>query len=270
MWRARFVLIMTGALACLLTTPAAALERAEPVSRADHLAAELRRNPVYVTDHAPRVLPPDAAERIKASVARLGVPAFVAVTPTTDLGRGGATAADLIALLRDRMREDGIYLVFSPSVGDAAVRQFGSARRLPVEQAWRATQLELPYDAPAPEQVARFVDIALSGKAEERADAKGPRPKSEVRKRLDADDAADRRATYVEWGVFGGGAALSGVPFLALLIRRRTRRASPQQTKRKQAEKRPAQKKPAKGKQTSSKQVGGKQAGKKSKNKGRR
>ena len=255
---------MTGTLVCLLsfTAPAAALERAEPVSRADHLAAELRRDPVYVTDHAPRVLPRDAAERIRASVARLGVPAYVAVTPTSDLGRGGALAQDLIALLRDRIRKDGIYLVVSPSSGDAAVRQFGGTRNLPVEDAWRATQVELPSDAPVPEEVARFVDVALSGKARERARAPGPRPKSEIRKRLDADDAADRRAAYVEWGVFGGGAALSGVPFLALLILRRTRMAGPQRTEKERAKKKQtgrtsAGNKPAKGKQAGKKRKKG-------------
>ncbi|TDC88012.1 hypothetical protein [Actinomadura sp. 7K507] len=245
MWRAWFVLIMTGLLGCLLAAPAAGLERANPVTRADHIAAELRRDPVYVTDHAQRVLPPDAAEQIKASVARLGVPAYVAVTPTIELGLDGA-AEDLIALLRDRVREDGIYLVISPSTSDAGVRQFGGTRRLPVKDALQATRVELPSDATAPEQVARFVDVALSGRARERADRRGPRPESEVRKRLDADDAADRRAAYVEWGVFGGGAALTGVPFLAFLIHRRIRRAKPQRTKKPQPKK-PQAKKPEKG-----------------------
>ncbi|MEU8799971.1 hypothetical protein [Spirillospora sp. NPDC048819] len=231
MRRGWFVLVLTGMLACLLAAPAAALERADPVSRADHLAAELRRDPVYVTDHTPRVLPPDAAAQIKASIARLGVPAYVAVTPTFGLGLGNPTDS-LVALLRDRLRKDGIYLVVSPSTSGGEVRQFGGGRRLPVDDAWRATSRELPSDATAPERVARFVDIALSGHARERADKPGPRPKSEIRKALDADDAAERRVAYVEWGTFGGASALSGLPILALLVRRRTRRKQPRQALR--------------------------------------
>ncbi|MFG2089909.1 MULTISPECIES: hypothetical protein [unclassified Spirillospora] len=240
MRRGWFVLVLTGMLACLFTGPATALERAEPVSRADHLAAELRRHPVYVTDHTPRVLPPDAAAQIEASVARLGVPAYVAVTPTTGLGPQNP-ADSLIALLRDRLGEDGIYLVVPPSTPGGEVRQFGGARRLPVEDAWRAASQELPYDATAPEKVARFVDIALSGQARERADNPRPRPKSEVRKALDADEAADRRAAIVEWGTFGGGAALSGLPILALLIyRTRGKKPRPAPQNQKQAEKKQA------------------------------
>ncbi|MGP4028485.1 hypothetical protein [Actinomadura sp. 3N407] len=233
MRRGWFVLVLTGMLACLFTAPAAGLERAEPASRADHIAAQLRRDPVYVTDHTPRVLPPDAAARIRASVARLGVPVYVAVTPTVTLGLGNP-GDSLIALLRDRLREDGIYLVVSPSTSSGEVRQFGGARRLPVDDAWQATSRELPSDATAPEKVERFVDIALSGHAKERADDPRPRPKSELRKALDADDAAERRAAYVEWGTFGGGTALSGLPILALLIHRRTRRTKPPQRKKKQ------------------------------------
>ncbi|TDC70901.1 hypothetical protein E1200_03975 [Actinomadura sp. GC306] len=213
------VLILSGVVVLLgCPLPAAAREPAEPVSRADHLAAQLRRDPVYVTDHTPRVLPPDAAARIKASVARLGVPAYVAVTPTVHVAQEH-TAEALVALLRDRLREDGVYIVISPSsTYDGEVRQFGGGRRLPVEDAWRATTRELPNDATAPERIERFVDVALSGEARERADTTAPPPKSALRKALDADEAADRRAARAEWAAFAGGTALSGLPILGLLI----------------------------------------------------
>lgn len=226
MYRRWSVLIMSGAAALLTfaqSAPAAALERAEPRTRADHLAAELRRDPVYVTDHTPRVLPPDTAERIKASVARLGVPTYVAVTPTSGLGETNP-AQSLVPLLRDRLRRDGVYLVIPPGIGSGEARQFGGGRRLPVEDAWRATQRELPSDATAPEQVERFVEVALSGRARERAERLGPRPKSELRKALDADNAADRRAENAESRVFRGSAALSAVLVLAGLILYRVRK----------------------------------------------
>ncbi|TDD40453.1 hypothetical protein E1287_00290 [Actinomadura sp. KC06] len=224
-----FVLFLSGALTCLFAVvagPAAAapVERADELSRADHLAAALRRDPVYVTDHAPRSLPPDAAERIKASVARLGVPAYVAVTPTAGLGERNPDDS-LVALLRDRLGEDGVYVVVDPSGGPGEARQFGGARRLPVDDAWWAAKFELPYDVSAPDMIGRFVDIALSGKARERRDHPRPRPKSATRKALDADDRADRRADRVETAAFGGGAALSGLPILGLLVARRVRRA---------------------------------------------
>jgi hypothetical protein len=111
--------------------------------------------------------------------------------------------------------------VVAPSGGDGEVRQFGGARRLPLEDAWRAADFESAYDASAPDVIARFVDIALSGHARERRDHPRPAPKSKVREALDADDAADRRAARIEWTVFGGAAALSGGSILGLLVRRR-------------------------------------------------
>ncbi|TDE38546.1 hypothetical protein [Actinomadura sp. 6K520] len=226
------VLILSGVVLLACPPPAVARERAEPPSRADHIAAQLRRDPVYVTDHAPRVLPPDAAARIKTAVARLGAPTYVAVTPTVGLSTG-RHGESLLPLLRDRLRRDGVYLVASPTSPDGEVRQYGGSRRLPLEDAWRAAQNELAYDASTPERIELFVDIALSGRARERAQNPPPRPKSKVRKALDADDAADRRAALVEWGVFGGSAALSGVPLLTFLTLRRVRRGTRQQRRTK-------------------------------------
>ncbi|MGI5200898.1 hypothetical protein ACQEU6_04795 [Spirillospora sp. CA-108201] len=211
----------------LLGRPAGAaplLERAAPEGRADAIAAALRRDPVYVTDHAPRALPPDTAARIKASVARLGVPVYVAVTLDTGLGPQNA-AESLAALLRDRLGKDGVYIVVPPSGGSGELRRFGGDRALPLDDAWAAAEAETPYDASAPEMIALFVDIALSGHAGERREHPRPRPKSKVREALDADDAADRRASRIEWGLFTGGAVVSGGAILGLLVGRRVRLA---------------------------------------------
>ncbi|MEO3827591.1 hypothetical protein [Actinomadura sp. B10D3] len=229
MWRGCFVLFVGLVGVMLIPAPSSAVDRAKPVSRADNLAAALRRDPVYVTDHAPRVLSADAAARIKASVARLGVPAYVAVTPTSGLGEENPTAS-LVSLLRDRLRKDGVYIVVAPSGGYGEARQFGGGRRLQVDDAWWAAKFELPHDASAPEMIERFVEIALSGRARERRDHPRPQPKSELRKALDADDAADRRAASIERGVFSAGTALSGGAILALLIRHRVKQKKRKKT----------------------------------------
>lgn len=238
MRRGWWVLVLAG-LAAVLSGPApvlsgpaaaAAADRAEPPTRADRIAAALRRDPVYVTDHSPRSLPPDAAARIKASVARLGTPVYVAVTPTVGVGQEHP-GESLAALLRDRLGEDGVYIVANPRGGDGEARQFGGGRRLPLDDAWWAANFELPYDAAAPDKIALFVDIALSGRAAERRAHPRPAPKSETRKALDADDAADRRADRVEMAAFGGGAVLSGAPLLGLLAARRVRRSKRRDTK---------------------------------------
>ncbi|TYK45397.1 hypothetical protein [Actinomadura decatromicini] len=213
-----------SALLCAIPSAPAAAAPAEAPSRADHLAAALRRDPVYVTDHSPRSLPPDAAARIRASAARLGGPVYVAVTPTTGVGPWNP-GDSLAALLHDRMRRDGVYIVVAPRGGDGEARQFGAGRRLPLKDAWLAAEFESASDASAPDVIARFVDIALSGRAEERRRHPRPAPRSKTRVALDAYDAADRRADRAEKAAFGGGAALSGLPILALLVGFRVRRA---------------------------------------------
>ncbi|MDL4777186.1 hypothetical protein [Actinomadura xylanilytica] len=195
---------------------------AAPAARAEHLAALLRRDPVYVTDHAPRALAEDAAARIKASVRRLGVPVFVVVTPT--LFTTEQDAGDLLPLLRDHLNRDGVYVVVDPKGGDGAARQYGGGRSLPVEDAWSATMNEMAYDAGAVAVVGRLVDITLSGHARERRERMGPRPKSKVRIRLDEHDRSERRAARKEHGALAAGAAITGVPLLGSLLWGRRRR----------------------------------------------
>ncbi|MFD0690560.1 hypothetical protein [Actinomadura fibrosa] len=197
-----------------------------PTSRAEYIAAQLRKDPVYVTDHAPRALPADAAARIKASVARLGVPVFVAVTLTSGLA-GDEPGDSFVSLLHDRLGEEGVYIAVGPSGTGGEARQFGGGRALPVDDAWTAAEFETASDAGADAVVERFVEIALSGHARERRDHPSPRPKSKTRLALDADDRADRRADRIEKGAFAAGAAAGGLPLLALLVFRRVRKGHP-------------------------------------------
>ncbi|MFB4309909.1 hypothetical protein [Actinomadura sp. GTD37] len=219
--------MIVALLACPPGSAAAdPLERAKPVNRVDHLTAELRRDPVYVTDHAPRALPEDAAQRIRRAVARLGVPAYVAVTPAR-LADGYGTE-DLVPLLHDGLGRPGVYIVADPTSPSLSAVQYGGAT-LPVKDAMWATASELPSDAGAVAMVERFVEIALSGHAAERRERGGPRPKSKVRIALDARDRSERAASRAEWRAFAGGTAISGAALLLLLLlvsyRRRSARA---------------------------------------------
>ena len=210
------VLVIGVVLACLPVPAAAArVERAKPVGRVDHLAAELRRDPVYVTDHAPRALSADAAARIKKAVARLGVRTYVAVTPTLLVDRYGTE--ELVPLLHDALGRPGVYIVADPSNSSFTAVQYGGAT-LPVTDAMRAVSSELPTDAGAVATVERFVEIALSGHAAERSANAGPRPKSKVRIELDARERSEREASRKGWTMFAAGTALSGVAVLLLLI----------------------------------------------------
>ncbi|MEU5882206.1 hypothetical protein [Spirillospora sp. NPDC047279] len=200
-----------------MPAPAAASDRG------DQLAAVLKRDPIYVTDHAPRALPADAAARIKASVSRLGVPAFVAVTPSLP----NEDADDLVALLHDRLDKNGLYIVVAPSGTPGEARQFGSGRVLDAEMSWSAANNELPTDAGAVKVIERFVEVSLSGKARERRDNRAPRPPSRTRIALDAHDRTEKEAERKETRAFAAGTALSGVTILGglvLLRRWRTRR----------------------------------------------
>jgi hypothetical protein len=220
MRRGLIVLLIGFVLGCLPAPAfAARLERAKPVSRIDFLVAELRRDPVYVTDHAPRVVTPDTAAKIKKAIARLGVPTYVAVTPA--YLADGYDTDDLVPLLHDGLGRPGVYIVVDPGSTSLSAVQYGG-ETLPVKDARRALLGELPNDATPVTKIERFVDLALSGDIKPRT---GPPPKSKVRLALDARERSERDAGRTEWSVFAGGTALSGVTVLLLLQWGRIRRA---------------------------------------------
>lgn len=184
----------------------------------------LADDPVQLTDHAPRALPYDAYERIRAAVARLGVPAYVVVTP------GWTQVApkddDLIASLHDRLGKDGVYIVTDPS-GSGAARHFGGT--LPADRAWTAAYLRSGRDETLVEQITRFVDLVSAPDAQRRIE----QAREEARRDDSSDgpsesDIRDRK----EMAAFGAGSALTGVPLLALLLRRSSRRGAARTARR--------------------------------------
>ncbi|GLZ11365.1 hypothetical protein Acsp04_16000 [Actinomadura sp. NBRC 104425] len=227
-------MIITFALAgCVLTGTARAAAPSPPSSPspsptsgslADRLARLLADDPVQVTDHALRALPYDAHERIRAAVARLGVPAYVVVTP--GLTEVSPRDDDLIASLHDRLGKDGVYIV-TDSSGSGTARQFGGT--LPADSAWTAAYLRSDRDEGLVEQITRFVDIVTAPDAQRRID----QAREEARRDDSSDgpsesDIRDRK----EMAAFGAGTALTGVPMLVLLLRRSSRRGAARAARR--------------------------------------
>ncbi|MDL4820218.1 hypothetical protein [Actinomadura opuntiae] len=233
MRRGWFVLVIGGLLACCAAVPASAAP-VRPVkppavqTRIGYITSQLKRDPVYVTDQVPRVLPPGTAGKIKALVGRLGVPVYVVVTLPSRLRNDDTEAPSdlesLVPVLHDRLGKDGVYLVVDPSGALGEVQQFGGTRRIDVEDAYQAATAELPYEAGLLSVLGRFVEIALSGHAKERARHPSPRPESATRRELDAYDRGNHRAAVRNNTAFGVGAGLGGLIVLGLLVGRRIRR----------------------------------------------
>jgi hypothetical protein len=234
MRRGWFVLVIGGLIACCAAAPAAAGPVRPPKppavqTRIGFITAQLKRDPVYVTDQVPRMLPPGTAGKIKALVGRLGEPAYVVVTPPSrhrdDDTQAPSDLESLVPVLHDRLGKDGVYIVVDPSGALGDVQQFGGTRRIDVEDAYEAATSELPYEAGLLSVLDRFVEIALSGHAKERALHPSPRPKSATRRELDAYDRGNHEAAVKNGTAFGVGAGLGGLIVLALLVGRRIRRS---------------------------------------------
>ncbi len=179
-------------------------------SRADLLARQLKQNPVQVTDHEPRAIPERAAERIEKALSTLGEPFFVVVETSGLYDIEKARPDELIPLLHDRLRKDGVYLVADSSAGGEA-RQYGGSR--PVEDAWRAARRELPYDADVVRHVELFVEILQAPDVNARIEASRAReaPKSKYQSASEERDRAEMTALAV-------GSVLGGGPLLLLMV----------------------------------------------------
>ncbi|MBO2462470.1 hypothetical protein [Actinomadura violacea] len=233
MRRGWFVLVIGGLLACCTAAPAFAgpvRPTGPPAAqtRIGAIVAQLKRDHVYVTDQVPRALPPSTAGEIKALVGRLQVPTYVVVTSparrSDDDTHAPSDLESLVPVLHDRLGKDGVYMVVDPRGALGDVQQFGGTRRIDVEDAYEAATSELPYEAGLLKVLARFVDIALSGQVQERAHHPSPRPKSAVRRELDAYDRGNHEAAVKNNTALGVGSGLGGLIVLGLLVGRRIHR----------------------------------------------
>jgi hypothetical protein len=183
-----------------------------PPTRAELLAQRLAKDPIQVTDHALRELSPGTAARIRALVARLGVPVYFVVEP--DGLPPGTDPGELIPLLHDRLRKDGLYVVTDAS-GSGSALQYGGS--LPADRAWTTASLELPSDATLIEYVQRFVEVLTAPDVAKRIQQRRRSPEDRTPSRGDVRDRKEMTA-------LGIGTALSGVPLLAGLVVMRLRK----------------------------------------------
>jgi hypothetical protein len=138
-----------------------------PVTKAHYIAGQLARDPVFITDAAPRDITPKDAQRIRSAITRMPVPTYAAVVAETDAQRDPRGPPDrLIALLHDKLGRDGVYLVVPSSGIGVTAQQFGE--NLPLQAAEREVTYSLPYNAGATRTIERFVDDIRSGQAQQR------------------------------------------------------------------------------------------------------
>jgi hypothetical protein len=183
------VLAATIAIGC---TGTAAYADPKVTTRADYIAEQLARDPVFITDEAPRDVTSDEATRIRAAIHRMPVPTYAAVVAETDEQRDPQGSPDrLIALLHDKLGRTGVYLVIPSSGIGVTAYQFGE--NLPLQPAEREVTFSQPYNAGAARAIERFVDDIRSGQAQQRYDKVYAKSRTgwEPKPYREADDEAD-------------------------------------------------------------------------------
>lgn len=200
---------MIAALAALATVAQDVPARAD--SYTDYLAAQLRRDPVYISAYSSLAVPAEAGE-IKRLVAPIPLRTYV-VADVAAGPDGRLQDSDLAAVLHDRLG-GGLFIVARGSGETATAAGFGTS--LPVGDAMLAAVFDAGPQAGLAALVSRFVAILRSGRTEQR---------------LTAAERRVERQTYHSgapgWELLvaaASGAAVSGGLTVRLLIRRKRRR----------------------------------------------
>jgi hypothetical protein len=194
------------------------------ITRADYIADQLARDPVFITDEAPRDLTSGDAARIRAAIRRMPVPTYAAVVTETDSEYDPQSTPDrLIALLHDKLGRNGVYLIVPSNGIGVTADQFGE--NLPLVPAAREADFFEPYNAGAARVIERFVDDIRSGQAQRRYDEVHAKSRTgwEAKPYREADDETDLAQ---QAGVYSGMAlALLGALWIGTrrLLRRRKR-----------------------------------------------
>ena len=179
-------------------------------SRTAYLAAQLRKNPVYISDQIPRSVPRSAAPAFAKQAERTGVPTYLLVLPS---GTVAAESEALLAAVHDRLGRDGLYVLLEEGSAHPDVATFGVD--VPAESASRATLYELPFDAGGLRAFTHFVDVLEAGdreaarRAESAADEQqeGKEPPELYISDTDREDQSSLTGLH-----------LTGVPLLILLL----------------------------------------------------
>ncbi|GLW70505.1 hypothetical protein Kpho02_28040 [Kitasatospora phosalacinea] len=139
-------------------TPASGQLPAE-APQSERLAAELRKDPVYVSADLPRQVPRSMAPRFAAVAKRIGVPTYVLVLPDAD--------RTTLAQVHDRLGVDGLYVLVE-KYGGVTVSAFGVD--LPAEAAARIANHEVSYDAGPLARFSAFADKVVQDEAQVNAE----------------------------------------------------------------------------------------------------
>lgn len=203
------VALLLTVLAALFTTvsPAQAATAAapDPTPQATYLAAQLRKNPVYVTDQLPREIPKSTTPAFEKLAQRTATPTYVLVLPTEAAGIG------LLDDVHDILGKDGLYVLLDESTVTEA-EAYGTDA--PAEAAATAAYYELPYDAGPLRSFERFTEIVTLSPAKAEARAEAARDKYDTTEPADlylTQSDRDNQSTLT-------GLALTGVPLLILLL----------------------------------------------------
>ncbi|NNN35415.1 hypothetical protein HLK59_34610 [Streptomyces sp. S3(2020)] len=208
--RARLLTLLT-LLALLITAFAAATPVAQAADSTDtqaaYLAAQLRTDPVYVTDQLPREIPQSTAPAFAKLAQRTGVATYVLVLPAQ-----ATTGAGLLDAVHDRLGKDGLYVLMDES---SVTEATAYGVQVPAEDAATVASYELPYDAGPLRSFERFADAIAQGGGKAAARAEAAREKYG-----EGDEPAD---LYIgpsdrENQSMLTGLAVTGVPLLMLLL----------------------------------------------------
>ncbi len=142
------------------SAPAPAGPLPAEATQAERLAAELRKDPVYISADQPRRTPRSLAPEFAAVARRTGVPTYVLVLPDAD--------RTLLAQVHDRLGIDGLYVLVQ-KYGGLTVSAFGVD--LPAEDAARIANHVTPYDAGPLAGFTVFADKVRLGKDQVAAEA---------------------------------------------------------------------------------------------------
>jgi hypothetical protein len=211
--------------------PALALALAFPgVARAqdqtDFLATQLKKSPVFVSDSITRRL--DDADRatLLRQVKDMPFPTFLVVAP--QLSETYTRDDERLALLRDALGQDGVYILSDDRATSVEVAAFGVQLPMRARDITNATYWDFDRKDPAMEKLEYVLTLARGEPRMPRAERAaippsegGPAPTPyEPRKTADEQEAENVRLGFAIIGVFGLGAVLSPI----LLERRRRRR----------------------------------------------
>ncbi|QKW18995.1 hypothetical protein HUT16_07890 [Kitasatospora sp. NA04385] len=143
----------TGTTAGTATAPAVSGQLPAEAPQSERLAAELRKDPVYVSADLPRQVPRSLAPEFAAVAKRTGVPTYVLVLPDAD--------RTLLAQVHDRLGADGLYVLVE-KYGGVTVAAFGVD--LPAEDAARIANHKVSYDAGPLARFTAFADKVVQDK----------------------------------------------------------------------------------------------------------